>query len=178
VAVHYFDALDAGNFDALGALWERAETEPELEALLRELDEGLASEKGLDADFATDAARVLELARGYIPSAFPVDEPPAPLTAAEVARRLEAEPEFRRLDSADRAAHARLLAESAAIPEATGQSRIDEWLRALGVDVGPTYRRAFRKVAVLLEMARCQQEGRLAAARRANPPKDEKGGRP
>ena len=29
VAVHYLDALDAGDLDAIGALWERAEADPE-----------------------------------------------------------------------------------------------------------------------------------------------------
>jgi hypothetical protein len=176
VAVEYLDAIDRGDPDAIDALWERAETDPELEALLQELNEGLESEEGPGADFAADASRVVELARQHMPGAFPVDEPPAPLTAADVARRLEAEPEFRRFDPADRAAHARLLADASPIPEALGQSRVDQWLRGLGVESGPTYRRAFRKVAVLLDMARCQQEGRLAAARRADPPRDEKGG--
>ena len=176
VAVHYLDALDAGDLDAIGVLWERAEIDPELEALLHELNEGLESEEGPWADFAADAARVLDLVGRHMPSAIPTDEPPASLTAADVARRLEAEPEFRRLDPADRAAHARLLGFASPIPDALGQIQVDLWFQRLGVVAGPPYRRAFRKVAVLLDMARCQQEGRLAAARRADPPKDEKGG--
>jgi hypothetical protein len=177
-AIEYLDALDAGDFDALAAFWERAEADPELEALLREIGEDLEVEGTPGADFLADAARVVDLARRHMPGAFPDDGPAAPLTAADVARRLEAEPEFRRFDAADRGAHSRLLAEAATVPDGLGQSRVDEWLRVLGVAAGPSYRRAFRKVAVLLDMARCQREGRLAAARRANPPKDEKGGRP
>ena len=49
------------------------------------------------------------------------------------------------------------------------------WKR-LGVAASPTYQRAFRKVALLLDMARCQQEGRLAAARPATPPENPEGG--
>lgn len=158
-------------------MWERAASDPELEGLLRDLDEGLYSEEGPGADFRSDSERVTELARRHIPTAFRPSEPIGPLTASEVARRLEAEPEFRRLDAADRAAHARMLADASPIPDALGQLQIDRWLSGLGVSSGPDYRRAFRKVAVLLSMARCQQEGRLAAARRAAPGTEPEGGR-
>jgi hypothetical protein len=176
MAVRYLDALDAGDLDAVVALWELAATDPELIALLHELDEGLQAEGGTGTDFVTDAARVLELAREHLPSAFPPDDPPGPLTAADVARRLEAEAEFRRLGPSDRAVHARLLAEAAQVPEDLGQPPLDRWMEGLGIVASPTYRRAFRKVALLMDMARCQQEGRLAAARRATPPADPKGG--
>ncbi len=177
MAVRYLDALDAADLDALVALWEEAAARPEIEALLHELNEGLEAEEGQGTGFATDATRVLELARRHLPSAFPPDEPPGPLTASDVARRLEAEPEFRRLDPADRVAHARLLADATPIPDALGQPQLDRWIQGLGVTAGPAYRRVFRKVAVLLSMARGQQEGRLAAARQAPPPIEPKGGR-
>jgi hypothetical protein len=176
VAVRYLDALDAGDLDTVVALWERAANDPALYALLHELNEGLHAEEGLGTDFATDAARVLELARRHLPSAFPPEGPPGPLTAADVARRLEAEAEFRRLGPSDRAAHARLLAEVSPVPEGLGQPQVDRWMKGLGVATSPAYRRAFRKVALLMDMARCQQEGRLAAARRATPPTGPKGG--
>jgi hypothetical protein len=176
VALRYLDALDAGDIDAAGELWEQAAEDPELEALLRQLDEGLEVEEDDRTSFGADASRVLELVRVHMPGSLPSDEPALPPTAADVARRLEAEPEFRRLEPGDRVAHAHLLAQAAVIPDALGQLQIDHWLKGLGVDAGPSYRRAFRKVAVLLEMARCQQEGRLAAARRATPPPGEKGG--
>jgi hypothetical protein len=178
LALRYLDAHDAGDLDTIAALWEQAGADPELEHLLRELEEGLAQEMGLGGDWQADAARVLALARRHLPSAFPPEEPRGPLTASDVARQLEAEPEFRRLGPADRAAHARLLADATPLPEALGQPPLDAWLRDLGVAPGPVYRRAFRKVAVLLDMARCQQEGRLAAARRAGPGNEGKGGRP
>ncbi len=178
MAVRYLDALDAGDLEAIVELWDQAAADPELEALLHELNDGLHAEEGLGTDFATDATRVLELARRAMPTAFPVEESPGPLTAADVARRLEAEPEFRRLNPADRAAHARLLADATVVPDLAGQAQFDRWLQGLGVVASPSYRRAFRKVASLMDMARCQQEGRLAAARRATPPDDPTGGRP
>lgn len=170
VGVRYLDALDAGDLDTVAALWEEAADDPELEALLHELNDGLYEEDGGGADLAVDADRVLELARRHLPDAFPPAPPPGPLTASDVARRLEAEPEFRRLDAADRAAHARLLAEAAVIPEMLNQPQLDRWLAGLGIAAGPYYRKAFRKVASLMELGRCQAEGRLAAARTARPP--------
>jgi hypothetical protein len=175
MAVRYLDALDAGDLDTVVSLWEQAATDDELNALLQELSEGLEAEEGIGADFATDAARVLELARQHIPSAFPPVGLSEPLTAADVARRLEAEPEFRRLGPSDRAAHARLLADASQVPRELGRPQLDRWMQALGVAVGPIYRRVFRKVALLMDMARCQQEGRLAAARTATPPSRPKG---
>lgn len=175
MAVRYLDALDAGDLETIVALWEQAATDPRLEALLDDLNVGLEAEEGLGTDLTTDAARVLELAHEHLSSAFPPDEPPGPLTAADVARRLEAEPEFRRLGPADRSAHARLLADATAVPDLAGQAQFDRWLQGLGVVASPAYRRAFRKVASLMDMARCQQQGRLAAARRAAPPTEPKG---
>ena len=69
-----------------------------------------------------------------------------------------------------------MLAEAALVPDDLGQPRLDRWLTGLGVAAGLHYRRAFRKVAVLMTMARGQQEGRLAAARRATPEAKPEGG--
>jgi hypothetical protein len=176
-ALRYLDALDTGDLDVVASMWRQAADDPHLEELLRDLDEGLYAEEGPESDFQIDAARITELVRRHIPSAFPPEGPAGPLTAAEVARRLEAEPEFRRLSPADRAAHARLLADATPVPDALGQPQFDRWLQGIGVSAGPAYRWAYRKVAVLLSMARCQEEGRLAAARRATPRPDTEGGR-
>ncbi len=176
MAVRYLDALDAGDLDSVAKLWEQAAGDPELASLLDDINKGLEDEEGPGTDFDTDAGRVIEMARRHLPSAFPVVTPTGPVVAAEVARRLEAEPEFRRLDPADRGAHARLLADVTPLPDSLGQPGVDRWLRALGVVAGPVYRKAFRKVAILMEMARGQGEARLAAARPANPPVDGKGG--
>ena len=176
VAIRYLDALDAGDPEAIAAWWRQAEADPDLDALLCELEEGLEAEEGADTDLPTDAAQVLELARRHLPSAFPPEEPPGPLTAAEVARRLEAEPEFRRVSPEDRLAHARMLAEATPLPDLLGQPQIERWVTELGVEASPLYWRAFQKVAVLMTMARCQRAGRLAAARPAPPKAEPPGG--
>ena len=176
-AIRYLDALDAADWDEVAALWEWAGSDPELERLLRDLDEGLFEDEGPGADFAADAARVLELARRHLPGAFPLEVPAGPPTVAVVARRLEAEPEFGRFDPADRRVHDHLLGDTTPLPDQLALPKFERWAKGLGVTASPHYWRAFRKVAVLLDMARCQQEGRLAAARRATPP-GPKGGTP
>ena len=45
-ALAYLQALEAGDLQAVAETWERASSDPELEALLVELDQGLASERG------------------------------------------------------------------------------------------------------------------------------------
>lgn len=168
--LRYLDALDAGDLDAVAALWDEAAGDPDLEALLRELDDGLYAEEGPGAVFRVDAARIADLARQCFPGAFPAEEGPAgPLTAAEVARRLEAEPEFRRLVAADRLAHARLLAEAASLPDRLGLPHLKRWGAASGIAASRHYWDAFLRVAISERMARCQREGRLAAARPASP---------
>lgn len=176
MALRYLDALDAGDLDAIAELWEQAAGEPVLGAFLDELNRGLEAEEGAGTDLATDATRVLDLARRHLPSAFPTGGPAGPIVASDVARRLESEPEFRRLDPADRAAHARMLAKASPLPEMLGQPGVDRWFRDLGVAAGPAYRKAFRKVAVLMTMGRGQGEARLAAARQADPKPEGKGG--
>ena len=169
-AARYLDALDAGDLETVAAMWEEAADDPRLESLLCDLDEGVAQELGLDEPFRDTAARVVDMARRSFPGAFPNDTPPTPLTASDIARRLESEPIFARSGPADRLAHARLLMESAGPPEPLGQPNVDRWFDHLGIVASPHYRRAFRDVASRMKLARGQQESRLAAARKANPP--------
>jgi hypothetical protein len=176
IAAGYLQALDARDLDAVAALWERAGTDPELERLLHELNQGLIDEED-STDTSSDAAEVVEIARRTMPEAFPMESPLAPLTASDVARRLEAEPSFHRLDSVDRATHARLLADASTIPEELGLPSFDRWAAQLGITPGTMYSRLFRKVAILMNISRCQQSGRLAAARRTRPPTEPEGKR-
>lgn len=169
-AFAFLDALDAGDLDALAALWERAAADPELEEFLRDLGEGLHEVEGPGADFAAQADRVRTIAFRHIP-AFKPDEPPdGPITAGEVARRLQADDGLgHRLDPADRVGNAHLVASEIPLPDPLRMSGLAEWGRGLGVIATPRYWAAFHKVAVMLRMARSQREGHLAAARRAEP---------
>jgi len=175
-AMDYLDALDAGDAEAFARLWERAASDPELEEFLRDLGEGLLEAEGPGSDFAADAQRVRSLAVMHLPAFAPPESPPGPLTAADVARRLQSEVDLGgRLDPADRLANALILARDAPLPDPLRLSGLDAWGGSLGVTAGPRYWSAFHGVAVMLRLARCQQEGRLAAARRADPKAEGRG---
>jgi hypothetical protein len=175
-ALRYLDALDAGDVNVLAELWEQAALNPELEQLLGELTDGLAIEEGPAAAWETDAARVRNLLREHLPSAFPADAEPPPLTVGDVAARLQADNALRgRWSAADRAANDRLRADTTPVPDELGLPHFEKWRTALGVIASLHYWRAFQQTAVLLAMGRCQQAGELAAARRAG--RAPKGGR-
>jgi hypothetical protein len=176
-ATRYLDALDAGDMKALELFWERAASDLELEGILRELSEDLYAEEGPGTDFTTDAACVRDLALRHFPGVASPEESFGPLSAADVARRLQSEAELGgRLDPEDRRANAALLTRTGPLPEPLRLARLKAWGESLSVKASPRYWFAFHKVAVMLDMARCQQEGRLAAARRADPKADKKRG--
>jgi len=176
VGLRLLDALDAGNLDAVGALWEQAAADPDLERALGELTDGLATEEGPERTWEADAERVRALLRRAMPSAFPAEAEPGPLTVGDVAARVQADVALGgRLSAADREANARLLGDRTPLPDDLGLPRFDRWRATLGVEAGPHYWRAFRQAAVLLAMGRCQRAGELAAARQAGSPR---GGKP
>lgn len=175
-ALRYLDALDAGDVAALAEMWEQAAGNPQLEQVLNELTDGIAVEEGLDPAWQADAERVRSLLREHLPSAFPIQTEPLPLTVADVAARLQADNALAaRFHAADRVANSRLLADTTPIPEELGLPHFEKWRTSLGINASSHYWRAFRQAAVLLAMGRCQQAGELAAARRAG--RAPKGGR-
>jgi hypothetical protein len=172
-ALRYLDALDAGDLEAVAALWEEASLDPELERLLAELDQVLFLEEA-GANWEADAERVRVLLSKHLPSGFPAPEPPATLTAGDVAARIQVDLSQGdvRLSAADREANARLLGNPTPLPGELGQRPLERWTVGLGVAASAQYWRAFRQAAIVLKMARCQTEGSLAAARRSNPPQE------
>ncbi len=176
-AMEYLEALDSGDAEAFATLWERAAADPELEAFLRMLGEGIYETEGPGADFEADAERVRAIAFKHLPAFTPPATPAGPVTAAEVARRLQADDDLGgRLDEADRLANADLLAREEPLPESRRRSDIEAWGRSLGVQASARYWNTFHKAAVMIEMARDQQTSRLAAARPADPKGDTRGG--
>jgi hypothetical protein len=175
LVLRYLDALDAGNLEAVAALWDEAAADPALEQALLELSDGLFVEDGLGTDWARDAERVRALLKQHLPSGIPHEAPSRPLTAGDVAARLKADDALgASLSEVDRAANERLLADHTPLPEQLGQLQLKRWTAGLGVTASERYWRAFRQTAVLLVMSRCQREGELAAARKAQPLKGDR----
>jgi hypothetical protein len=75
-ALHYLDALNAGDLEAAAALWEEASGDPDLERLLAELD-GAIFEENAAANGKPGAERVRGLMPKHLPGGSPWPQPPA-----------------------------------------------------------------------------------------------------
>lgn len=167
-ALRYLDALDASDVAALAELWEQAAVNPQLEQVLGELTDGLATLEGPSPAWEIDAERVRGLLREHLPSAFPVEPELTPLTVGNVAAQLQGNNDLGgRLSAADKDANKRLKDNPTLLPDDLGLPHFEKWITSLGISASARYWRVFRQAAVLLRMGRCQQAGELAAARQA-----------
>jgi hypothetical protein len=162
LALKYLAALDAGDFDALAALWEQAAADADLDAMLHELNAEVAAEQE-GQDQATDAA-LLEAIRKHLPSAE-VIAPAGPVTVAEVAEHLRRNPPAG-LTADELKANDLLLQAAEELPPDLGVSAVLGWGRRFGA-VPEAYWRAFREAALKLRMRR--EADFALAARRAGP---------
>jgi hypothetical protein len=74
--LRYLDALDAGDLEAVAALWEEASRDPELERMLAELDGALLAEHA-GANEQADAERVRGPRAKHLPGRRPPSQPAA-----------------------------------------------------------------------------------------------------
>lgn len=170
IAFGYIEAVDAGDSGTIADFWEQAESDPELEVLLRELDEGLADEEGDPDSRDADSAIVLDLARRHLQGGFTSADEEGPIRAADVAARLRADPElWRKLDDQDRRSNERFLTSTAPLPDRLGPPRLARWGEGLGISARLQYWDAFHKVAVRLRMGAGPSRGHRAAARPIDP---------
>ncbi|WP_020471381.1 hypothetical protein [Zavarzinella formosa] len=164
-AMRYLDALEAGDIDAVEAIWAQAAVSPELEQLLCDVSDGLADELGLNRDWKGDVRWLKDLVHRHFP---PDQEEPAVLTAGSVAARLQGDIALLEgFSTSDREANSVLLANTSPVPAALGARVLEGWVSELGTSASPRYWKEFRKVAVLLAMGRTQRVGELSAARKA-----------
>ncbi len=170
--LEYADALEAHDWMTFGEIWNEAGTNPELEQALREFHEGLIEEHDAGTGFESDA----EAVRKVIADCFPErssseDEVQKPLTASDVASRLQADlaAGTARLTDSERKINDLLLSNSTLLPEQLKLPVFEKWCRQLGIEAGRSYWRIFRQTALKLNMNRSQQQARLLAAREQNP---------
>jgi len=132
-ALRYLDALNAGDLEAVAALWEEASRDPELERMLAEVDDALVVEEAR-AIHKANPERVPGLPPQPLPSRFPTPQPPAILSAGERAAKLQVD--FRQGDvgpgAVDRRANAPLLGSQHPLSTQLGQ-RQRRWALWLGV---------------------------------------------
>jgi hypothetical protein len=165
---HYVQAFDAGDLEAIAAVLAAAETDPELDARIRSVNEALHAEAGLQP-LDEQAVTVRRLLYQYLPSgtADRDDEVDLPLTVGEVAARIKAdEGTAQRLAAADRFANQQLLASELTVPETVTAPAIADLAARLQAAASPRYWETFRRTAVMLQMARGRERVGLMAARR------------
>ena len=189
-ALAYLDAFEQGDLDALGAVWEQAAGDRELERILCELVEGLAEEQEPSPGWHGDAEKVRALLKAKLPSAEPPEPVSGRLTAGDVAARIAGDAALLgKLPPEAREANGKLLGDRTPLPGALSANDLTRWADTLPVKADPRYWRMFRHVAVLLAMGRGGGlDATLAAARegdsgggggdRARRPKEQGKGRP
>lgn len=160
----FLRALDSGDLQTLAWLWDEAYQQPVLAQLFTDmLDEAVREFEPADG-WRYDIDKVQSLLAQHFPA--PITEDLAPLTAGDVASRLQADRMLGGLTNEDVQANTRLLVDATPVPEQLGAPQMERWLTALNISASPRYWKQFRKAAVLLQMSRCQQGAKLQAARR------------
>jgi hypothetical protein len=163
-AMRYLAAVDAEDFTAVGDMWEQAETDPELAAMLHELNVEIAAASGNVIE-----PRVIATFEKLLPSAT-IERPASnPVTVAEVAEQLRRHPPAG-LAMDDLRITDVLKASTETVPAALGLPETVAWGRQFG-SATEAYWKAFREAALLLRMQReSQAENWQMAARPAKRP--------
>lgn len=165
-AARYLDALERDDFATMAAVWQLAQADPELEAILREVHAGLLDEQAHTAAVALNAA--VEM---HLPSAEIIRPAAGPVTVADVADQL-----FRhtpdRLPAEAHLLNERLRLMKEPLPADLGLSKLTAWGEAKFGAAPPEYWKAFRQAAIKVELRRAAEGEYQLAARRAPKPKD------
>ncbi|HJZ57379.1 MAG TPA: hypothetical protein VKE74_20590 [Gemmataceae bacterium] len=166
LAMRYLAAIDSGDFDAIDALWDQSEADPELGEMLHGLHAALVEDQ--DAQDAAGATAMIEAAiEKHLPSAEVIRPATGPLTVAEVAEHIRKNPP-RGLTTDDLKLNDVLRASAEVVPSDLGIGPVAGWGRRFGM-APEAYWRAFREVALKLRMQRESAENYQMAARPARP---------
>ena len=169
-AARYLDALERDDLAAAAAVWQLASSDPELEALLREIHAGLIEEEAQEATSTAESALTAAV-EAHLPSAEIIRPPSPAVTVADVADEL-----FRhapsRLPAEAHRLNETLRRATEPLPPNLGLPQLTAWAEAQFGPAPPDYWKAFRQAAVKLEMRRAAEAEYQLAARRAPRPED------
>jgi len=165
LALRYVAAVEAEDFDTVGALWEQAADDPDLDAMLHGLHAELAAEQ--EAEHAAIASAVVEQIERHLPSAEIIRPATGPLTVADVAEHLRRHPPAG-LTIEDLRLNDVLRQLTDAVPTELGISQVIRWGTRFG-SAPEAYWRAFRDAALDLWMQRTSAEHYQMAARPQRP---------
>jgi hypothetical protein len=168
-AARYLDALEREDFTTMVDIWQAALTDLELNAVLREIHNGLIEEQNREAAVSSSAALTAAV-ETHLPSAEIIREV-GPVTVADVAEEL-----FRhtpdRLPAEAHVLNERLRTTQEPLPDELGLSGLTAWAETRFGVAPAEYWTAFRHAAVKLELRRAAEAEYHLAARRAPKPEE------
>jgi hypothetical protein len=169
-AARYLAALERDDFTLMADIWRLALADPELEAVLRQVHTGLIEEQAHETAAAA-AATLTAAVETHLPSAEIVRPSADPVTVGDVAEEM-----FRhtpnRLPAEAHFLNERLRASREPLPENLGLSGLIGWAEQRFGAAPAEYWKAFRQVAVKLELRRGAEAEYQLAARRAPKPEE------
>lgn len=163
-AFRYLEAIEAGDLDMVDSLWAEADEDLELEHLLHELNDALATD---DEERARAETAVTLAVEQHMPSAQIIRPTAGPLTVAEVAEFIRRHPPAG-LTTDEIAVNERLRQSAQLVPTELGMTQVLDWGRQFG-PLPETYWRTFRQAALELWMQRTSAENYQMAARPQRP---------
>jgi hypothetical protein len=154
------------------ALWQLASHDPELATALREVHSGLLEEQSGDLAVTT-AAALTAAVEAHLLSAELAPSTSGPVTVGAVAEEL-----FRhtpdRLSAEAHVHNEKLRASREPLPDDLGLSKLIAWAEGIFGSGPSAYWKAFRQVALKLELRRSAEVEYQLAARRAPNPEDKR----
>jgi hypothetical protein len=166
LALRYLAAVETEDFDTIGALWEQAADDPDLDAMMDGLNAELVAEQERQEQAAVAAAVVEQIER-HMPSAEVIRPATGPLTVAEVAEYIRRHPPAG-LTADDLRLNDVLRGVAEAVPVDLGVRQVVAWGRRFGT-APEAYWRAFRQAALTLRLRRESAENYQMAARPTRP---------
>lgn len=165
--LRYSTALDAGDFDTVSLVLQQAEQDPELERMILEVNDVLASEME-QATHAQEDTLVRELIQTHLRSALSEVTPePPPLTVGHVIARIHADAaQGKKVEREALAATRSYQSVDTPLPADLSLRGVRALLEQVGLKVERRFQDIFRETAIFLRMGRNQGMARLAATRR------------
>jgi hypothetical protein len=165
----YMDALERGDFEIMARILQQAERDPELEAMIWEVQTAYLAEQEAERQ-ENDIALVWQLLQKHLPSGLvaveAIDEIP-PLTVSDVAARMQTDVAVEgSLNQELQGVVQQLRQSSILLPSNLGLRGIRTLFARLGVRASKRMQKLFSETALYLSAGRAQGIAQLAATRR------------
>lgn len=165
----YMDALERGNFEVMARILQQAERDPELEAMIWEVQTAYLIEQEAEQQ-ENDILLVRQLLQKHLPSGFVVTQDVQdipPLTVSDVVARMQADEVMKgSLKDELQGVVQQLRQSTVPLPSNLGVQGIRDLFVQLGVRASKRIHKLFSETALFLSAGRAQGLAQLAATRR------------